>query len=117
VNQLKRALHSAKVITFALFCKAYFETEQEKKALPSEDEDEDEDEGNSLSIDRRIFSSSSSLQSLLPLFLCFSLWVLSSVFSSTVPLPFSFCSLLYPAFSFCFSILSPPFSLPIAWYL
>jgi hypothetical protein len=79
-------------LTRALFCKANFETEQGKKALPSEDED------NGLNTGRRILFSSSSFQSLLPLFLCFLFWVLSSVFSSVIPL----------LFFFLLSVLPPP---------
>jgi len=106
VNQLTRVLHSAKVINYLRTILQHLHLKQRRMVLPSEDEGEDE--GIGPSVGRRIFSSSSSFQSL-PLCSCVSVCWVSFFFTY---------SLLSSAFLFySFSLLSlflfsAPFSRP-----
>jgi hypothetical protein len=102
VTQLTRALHCAKVINYLHTILQHLHLKQRRMVLPGEDEDEDE--GIGPSVGRRIFSSSSSFQSL-PLCSCVSFcWVYFFYLLST----FLFCSFSLLSFF----LFSAPFSHP-----
>jgi hypothetical protein len=101
VTQLTRALHCAKVINYLHTILQHLHLKQRRMVLPGEDEDEDE--GIGPSVGRRIFSSSSSFQSL-PLCSCVSFcWVYFFLLTLYFPFLFVFSALFFPVFCPFFS--------------